>query len=383
MSWWSAVTAKLSLSSTSVAVGVATGVAVGVVAGVLVTGGGVAPAATPAQAWIDRPVDGSWFADGPIIITVHATDADGVGAIAMTIDGVEIHEGSDPDAPTLMTAETVWDPPGPGRYELRAFGRDVAGGAGIEAMSIIQVGGDPGRAGGDDRGGSTSTTDPGASSTTSSPSAPSTTTGTTTSTTTSTTTTPIVVGTIVTGTTIPGATTIPSTTGPTTSAPPTTAPRITNPPTTSPPTTSPPTTVPRTTSPPTTSPPTTSPPTTSPSTTTSTSTTSTSTTTPPCAPGVPILISPADGEPVFTRTPTLSWEYRGCGPASFTVQVADNSSFLSGRGSYVHSVTLDGSARSTTWEPLTCPRDYYWRVLATDDGGSSAWSPTRSFFADC
>lgn len=368
MIWWP--TPKVVLTAGAVAVGSV----IGVVAGVGLTGRSAPAAETPARAWIDQPSDGAALPLASIVITAHATDADGVDVLSLLVDGAVVHEERPAIAPTLLVAEARWDPPGPGRYEIVAVGRDPSGAEGVAATAtVVVIGATP------DGSTSTSSTLPSPSST---PDAGSTTTS-------PDTTSPLLVGTTVRGTTIPASAT---TTAPTTSSPITTPPVTTGPPTTltstsSPPSTSPPTTRPTTTSPRVTT--TTRPPatttTTTPSrvTTTTATPTTTTTTTLPCAPSVPILTSPGDDEFVPTRTPALSWAYRGCGPASFTVQVADNDLFLSGRALYVRSVQVGGASRSIVWEPLVCGRTHYWRALGTDAAGSSAWAPTRSFFTDC
>lgn len=108
----------------------------------------------------------------------------------------------------------------------------------------------------------------------------------------------------------------------------------------------------------------------------------TTTTAAPCRPSVPRLVSPGDDQAVPTRTPRLTWSYSGCGPSSFTVQVSSNDQFLSARGVYLHSVTVDGAAGNVIWPQALQCETHYWRVRATAAGGTSAWSTVRSVLID-
>lgn len=317
--------------------------------GLLMTAGGATPTPSATLVWIDQPLDGSQVANAPVAITAHATDPDGVATIVMRIDGTTIPTEIVNDAPALATAVTNWSPTASGTHELRVVASGSGGHVSEEASATFSVVGDDTSA--------VTTMPTATTSTTSSSTVP-----------VSSTTTSSSIATTTTSTTAPTSTSTTTTVSTVATAPPTTV-VTTTPPTTAPPTTSPSTTAPPTTSPPTTSPPTTSPPTT--------------TTAPPCVPSTPVPTSPRDGERISTRTPTLSWAYRGCGPDSFTIDVADNEYFLSGRGSYVASVTVAGAARSTSWEALPCNRTYYWRMSSSVGGSNSPRSTTRTFYLSC
>jgi len=92
------------------------------------------------------------------------------------------------------------------------------------------------------------------------------------------------------------------------------------------------------------------------------------------APNAPLLASPANGATDQPATVPLRW-YVSPNSASYAVQVAADSLFVSGVVKNDSSVTdtfdiANGLANSTT---------YYWRVRATDVGGTSPWSEVSAF----
>jgi len=89
-------------------------------------------------------------------------------------------------------------------------------------------------------------------------------------------------------------------------------------------------------------------------------------------PAAPTLISPANAANNVPRSPTLSWN-ASSGATSYRVQVSTSSSF--GTLDYDQSVT----GTSTTVSGLGSRVSYYWRVNASNGGGTSAWSTTFSF----
>jgi hypothetical protein len=97
-------------------------------------------------------------------------------------------------------------------------------------------------------------------------------------------------------------------------------------------------------------------------------------TTAPVPPAPPALISPANGATGVATNPTLSWN-ASTGATSYGLQVSTSSSFtttvVNQTGITSTSYPVSGLANSTT---------YYWRVNATNSGGTSAWSsPVWSF----
>ena len=94
------------------------------------------------------------------------------------------------------------------------------------------------------------------------------------------------------------------------------------------------------------------------------------------APAIPVLLSPADNTEHISTDPTLSWS-KPAGTAdvdSYYLQVSTVSDFsiLSVDESYIlgSSYQLSGLTNETT---------YFWRVNATNIGGTSAWSTVFSF----
>ncbi|MGH2567548.1 MAG: hypothetical protein ACRDGA_04360, partial [Bacteroidota bacterium] len=95
-------------------------------------------------------------------------------------------------------------------------------------------------------------------------------------------------------------------------------------------------------------------------------------TTVPPPPAAPVLLSPANGATDVPSTASLEWN-ASSGATSYTVEWATDQSFTIGVGSATTSDLshpLSSFAYSTT---------FYWRVKASNAGGSSPWSETRSF----
>ena len=93
-------------------------------------------------------------------------------------------------------------------------------------------------------------------------------------------------------------------------------------------------------------------------------------------PPVPVLLSPAAGENLNTRTPLLRWEnvWDISGPLSYNLRVEYGPVT-------VHDVTLSENA----WQvpPLSVDGIYSWRVRARDGAGNwSSFSPSRTFQLD-
>jgi len=91
------------------------------------------------------------------------------------------------------------------------------------------------------------------------------------------------------------------------------------------------------------------------------------------APAAPTLLSPADGATNTTIAPSLTWNATS-GAASYHLQVATQSSFattvIDESGLTNSSFAVSGLAHSTV---------YYWRINATNAGGTSPWSNTWHF----
>ncbi|MDD5675261.1 MAG: hypothetical protein PHC61_13915, partial [Chitinivibrionales bacterium] len=94
---------------------------------------------------------------------------------------------------------------------------------------------------------------------------------------------------------------------------------------------------------------------------------------PPPAPGVPVLSSPANAATSIAVNPTLAWN-ASSGATTYGLQVATDAGFtglvVNQSGLTVLSYNVTGLTNSTT---------YYWRVNATNGGGTSAWSSVWSF----
>lgn len=296
-------------------------------------------------AWIDDPLDGTELPANveEVGVVAHATDPDGIVELVLSVDGQAVNT-VETSGEELVDAELAWRPPGAGTYQLVVVGRDPSGAATRPGRASVQIGSGADRptttqpsdevaegpattSAGEPAGGETTTS-------TDVPGGPATTQGPVTS--------------AVPTTTTPG----PATTATNTTATNTTAPSTTTP-----------TTSPRTT-------------TTQPTTTTTqpTTTTTSTTTTPPCSPGMPVNVSPAHGTSVGSRTPTLAWEYRGCGPEQFQVLVTPSVEFAPVEA----AGTVDGSARSWTTPTLACGTHWF-RVRAVSGSLTGPWSAATSF----
>jgi uncharacterized repeat protein (TIGR02543 family) len=88
-------------------------------------------------------------------------------------------------------------------------------------------------------------------------------------------------------------------------------------------------------------------------------------------PPVPDLTAPASGATNVSTSPTLSWN-PSSGATGYGLQVATNSAFSS---------PTSYSTANTTYAltGLTNNTVYYWRVNASNTGGTSNWSAARSF----
>jgi phosphodiesterase/alkaline phosphatase D-like protein len=90
-------------------------------------------------------------------------------------------------------------------------------------------------------------------------------------------------------------------------------------------------------------------------------------------PGAPGLASPSNGATGQSTTVTLDWN-TSPGAASYRVQVSTGATFQT----YVlDDSTVTGTARQVTG--LANGATYYWRVNASNSGGTSAWSSVWSF----
>ncbi|HEV8538637.1 MAG TPA: glycosyl hydrolase family 18 protein [Bacteroidota bacterium] len=96
-------------------------------------------------------------------------------------------------------------------------------------------------------------------------------------------------------------------------------------------------------------------------------------TTAPVAPSKPVLASPVNGATNLATTPTLSWN-AATGATSYRLQVSMSSSFPS---TIVDKSAITSTAYATS--SLASSTKYYWRVNATNTGGTSAWSNVFSF----
>ncbi len=93
---------------------------------------------------------------------------------------------------------------------------------------------------------------------------------------------------------------------------------------------------------------------------------------PPPPPPAPVLASPANGATGVAIPAALSWN-ASTGATSYTVQVSTNSGFTS----FVYNQSV--TTTSTSVGGLTASTVYYWRVNASNTGGTSAFSAVRSF----
>jgi hypothetical protein len=90
-------------------------------------------------------------------------------------------------------------------------------------------------------------------------------------------------------------------------------------------------------------------------------------------PAPPVLASPANRAINVPTPPTLNWN-ASTGATSYRLQVSTNTSFS--------PTVLDQSGIATTSygvSDLANNTTYNWRANATNAGGTSSWSSTRSF----
>jgi hypothetical protein len=93
----------------------------------------------------------------------------------------------------------------------------------------------------------------------------------------------------------------------------------------------------------------------------------------PGAPPTPTLASPSNGAVNVSTSPTLSWN-SSSGATSYRLQVSTNSGFS--------ALVFDQASITSTSKQVSAlaySTAYYWRVNASNAGGTSAWSSARSF----
>ena len=94
---------------------------------------------------------------------------------------------------------------------------------------------------------------------------------------------------------------------------------------------------------------------------------------PPPAPGAPTLSAPSNGATGVSSNPILFWN-ASAGATSYGVQISTDAGFIT----LVYNQTGITST-STNVSGLTNNTVYYWRVNATNTGGTSAWAASFSF----
>ncbi len=94
---------------------------------------------------------------------------------------------------------------------------------------------------------------------------------------------------------------------------------------------------------------------------------------PPPPPPAPVLSSPANAATGVAVPTTLSWA-ASSGATSYTAQVSTSSAFTT----FAYNVS-GITTTSTSVSGLAASTVYYWRVSATNAGGTSAFSASRSF----
>ena len=97
----------------------------------------------------------------------------------------------------------------------------------------------------------------------------------------------------------------------------------------------------------------------------------------PQAPGVPVLLTPADSAVAVAIAPTLTWS-ASIGAASYTIQLSQSDAFDS-------AVVNDSTVVPATFTVsgfLANSTLYYWRVKAKNSAGASAWSAAAKFTTD-
>jgi hypothetical protein len=111
----------------------------------------VAPGAsaqrTVGAAWIDDPIGSSRLPLGPVTVTAHATDASGVAAIELYVDGTLVDTqpataaGSPAGSATrFATAALRWTPGAAGGYRLAADGVGTDGTRTVSQVTYVFVG---------------------------------------------------------------------------------------------------------------------------------------------------------------------------------------------------------------------------------------------------
>ncbi len=92
------------------------------------------------------------------------------------------------------------------------------------------------------------------------------------------------------------------------------------------------------------------------------------------APAAPTLASPSDRATGVSTSPTLSWN-ASTGATSYALQVSTSSDFS--------TLVVNQSGIVGTWNGVSLMNNttYYWRVNATNAGGTSPWSSVWSFTA--
>ncbi|MCG3119987.1 MAG: hypothetical protein ALAOOOJD_02549 [bacterium] len=92
------------------------------------------------------------------------------------------------------------------------------------------------------------------------------------------------------------------------------------------------------------------------------------------APAVPTLASPANGAIGVSTTPVLSWN-AASGADSYGLEVATDAAFT--------NIVISQTGLTTTAFNVTTAlahnTPYFWRVNATNAGGTTAWSEAWNF----
>jgi hypothetical protein len=91
----------------------------------------------------------------------------------------------------------------------------------------------------------------------------------------------------------------------------------------------------------------------------------------------PVLTSPANGAMGVSTTPTLSWNASICPGSSYGLQVSTSQTDWTGSNLKVNQSGIAGTSQAVSG--LANSTVYYWRVNATNAGGTSDWSSFRSF----
>jgi len=93
----------------------------------------------------------------------------------------------------------------------------------------------------------------------------------------------------------------------------------------------------------------------------------------PSAPSAPTLVSPANAATGVPVNPVLTWSSVS-GATSYRLQVSAQSGFVT---TFLDASGIGGTSRTVTG--LSYATTYYWRVDASNSGGTSGWSATWSF----